>query len=185
MPTLFKQPHSPYWHASYIVDGKRHKLSTKTTNKQKAEKVLHSIADKINKGNFFLQEEISNKEFAEKYLLYSQNHKSRSSFNTDKTITTRFFSKFNQPLKKIKPIHIEEFINLEIKKKKKNSSINRAIDVLKAMFNKAVQWNYLSNNPAKNIKKLPDTTKKLPRFLTTSKEPCASAQGIKSQSPTD
>lgn len=167
MPTLFKQPHSPYWYASYIVDGKRHKISTKTSNKQEAEKSLHSIADKINRGNFFLQEEILNEEFAKKYLLYSQNHKSRSSFNTDKTITTRFFNKFNLPLKKIKPIHIEEFINLEIKQNKKNSSVNRAIDVLKAMFNKAVQWNYLSNNPAKNIKKLPDITKKLPRFLTT------------------
>ncbi|MFA5780106.1 MAG: tyrosine-type recombinase/integrase [Elusimicrobiota bacterium] len=166
MPTLFKQSHSPYWYISYIVDGRRHKISTKTSNRVNAEKTLHSLADKINRNDFFVQEEISNEEFVEKYLLYSQNHKSKGTYERDRTVINSFFKIFDLSFCKIKPIHIEEYINNRIKAKKKHSTINREFTVLKAMFNKAIHWGYISQNPAKNIKKLPDTTKKLPRFLT-------------------
>lgn len=166
MPKLFKRNKSPYWFIECSADGKRYRRSTKTANKKEAERMLHSVADKINRGAFVVQDEIPAPQFAEKYLIYSQNHKSKSSYITDRVTVTRFFKMFNYPLKKICTLHVEEFISSEIKKGKKNSSVNRAIEVLKAMFNKAVQWNYLSQNPAGNVKKLPNTTKKLPRFLS-------------------
>lgn len=150
----------------YIIDGKRHKISTKTSNKVNAEKTFHSLADKINRNDFFVQEEISNEEFIKKYLLYSQNHKSKGTYERDRTIITAFFKMFDLLFRKIKAIHIEEYINNRIKAKKKHSTINREFTILKAMFNKAIHWGYLSQNPTKNIKKLPDITKKLPRFLS-------------------
>ena len=71
------------------------------------------------------------------------------------------------PVRKFKAIHIEEYINFRKQLAKKHGTINREIGAIKTMFNRATEWGYLSINPAKNIKKLPDTTKKLPRFLTT------------------
>lgn len=165
MPTIRKHPKTGYYFVDYIVDGRRYRKSSKTRNKTEAEKILHSLADKINRNEFSVPDEIGTSEFLAKYLVYSRNHKSKSSFMTDRTTATEFFKMCRLPLKKIRPFHIEEFISAQKNKSKKNSSINRAIDVLKAMFNKAVEWVNIPQNPAKNIKKLPDTTKKLPRFL--------------------
>jgi site-specific recombinase XerD len=166
MPTLFQKPNSPYWYIHYRKDGKQHRRSTKTTNKKEAEAQLHSIADKINRNEFFTQEEISAPQFAEKYLLYSQNHKSKSTYQRDKTIINYFFKKYPLPLKKFRTTHIEEFINSRIQSGIKHGTINRELGAIGAMFNKAIKWKHLKENPAKDVKKLPDTTKKLPRFLT-------------------
>jgi len=166
MPTLFKQPHSPYWYAYYTVDGKRYRISTKTSNKKEAEKTLVLIAEKINKGDISLQQKISNSAFIDRYLVYSQNHKANASYIRDKQVINIFFNMFLLSFKRIKPFQIEEYINNRVKQKKKHSTINREIGILKAMFNKAINWGYISQSPMKNVKNLPDTTKKLPRFLS-------------------
>lgn len=46
------------------------------------------------------------------------------------------------------------------------TSLNREIDCIKALFNKATEWNYISNNPAKHLKSLKKPIKQ-PRFLNS------------------
>lgn len=166
MPTLFKSSKSPYWYIHYVEDGKQYRRSTKVTNKNEAENILHEIIAKVNRGDTFVQEDILSSQFIEKYLLYSQNHKSKSTYQRDKTIVNCFFRSITRPLKKIKATHAEEFINNRIKAGIKYGTINREIGALKAMFTQAIKWKHLQENPMKYIKKLPDTTKKLPRFLS-------------------
>ena len=44
-------------------------------------------------------------------------------------------------------------------------SINRELAILKSMFNRAIEWDMLSNNPAKSVKNFPADDKRV-RFLT-------------------
>lgn len=168
MPELFKRPESPYWFIRYSVDGKQKKISSKTTNKKEAEAQLHAIADKINKGKSFLPQKVTTAQFIEKYLIYSQNHKSHDTYKMDTFVINRFFKdKKDIFLKSIHPLYIEEYVNERIKSGVKNATVNSDIIILKAIFNQAIRWKYLAENPAGDIKKLPNITKKLPRFLST------------------
>ena len=81
MPELYKRKGSPYWFINGYSDGKRIRRSTGTANKKEAERILHSISDKINRNEFFIREEIPSSQFTEKYLLYSQNHNPKALTN--------------------------------------------------------------------------------------------------------
>ncbi|MFA5790578.1 MAG: tyrosine-type recombinase/integrase [Caldisericia bacterium] len=167
MPELLKKPNSPYWYIDYFADGKRHRISTKTTNKKVAEAQLHAIADKINKDELFLPQKITATQFIEKYLIYSQNHKAHDTYKMETYVIDRFFKdKKDIFLKKINPMHIEEYVNGRINAGVKNTTANSDITILKVIFNQAIKWEYLNKNPVDSIKKLPNITKKFPRFLS-------------------
>lgn len=53
----------------------------------------------------------------------------------------------------------------ETSKQIKPATINREVSLLKHMFNKAIEWKRLRENPAKSIKKLRENNRRL-RFLT-------------------
>lgn len=167
MPTLLKKSNSPYWYIDYSADGKEHRISTKTTNKKVAEEQLHAIADKINKDELFLPQKITAAQFIEKYLIHSQNHKAHDTYKMETYVINRFFKdKQDILLKKINPMYIEEYVNVRIKSGVKNTTVNSDITILKVIFNQAIKWQYLTKNPVGSIKKLPNITKKLPRFLS-------------------
>lgn len=166
MPELFKQSKSPYWYIDYFANGKEHRISTKTTNKKEAEAQLHDIADKINKGHSFSPQKTTTAQFIEKYLIYSQNHKSHHRYKMESFVINRFFKDRKDVfLKNIHPLYVEEYVNERIKSGVKNATVNSDITIIRAIFNQAIRWKYLVENPASSVKKLPDITKKLPRFL--------------------
>ena len=103
--------------------------------------------------------------FVEEYLAYSKANKRPRTYSIDKE-TLESFSNFVKPflLKDIAPYHIEQWKQEKLKKVN-HTTLKFGLCQLKAALSKAVEWEFLNRNPAKNIKtaKIP---LKPPRFLS-------------------
>lgn len=77
-------------------------------------------------------------------------------------ICCKFFKEFfkGKKLKSINRLALRDYISWR-KKKVLNSTINREINVLHLLLNKAVEWEYLSRNPIIGYKKLKVEPKKI------------------------
>jgi len=103
--------------------------------------------------------------FIKEYLSYSETNKRPRSYRIDKYALTNLFDYIKVAnIKDFTPRHIEEY-KTERAKKIKPVSVNREIQTIKAMFNKAVEWKYLSESPAKSVKYIKQSVKP-PRFLS-------------------
>lgn len=162
-----------YYQLVYFVNGKRTKISTKTTDKKEAENFLKSFepqpkekkvepeAPKVEqvsiKLNIFIEEYktyVSNT-YSEKYLKKAV----RPSFMAlQKNIP-------NMLLNQISTRIIDQFISSASASSKHSASLYHR--TLKAAFNKAVVWNYLETNPFDKIK-APKVPKSFPAFISES-----------------
>lgn len=90
----------------------------------------------------------------EEYLQYSETHKRTSSYKRDLTAARRLLKEFGaRPISEITLRDVEAFQNkraLEVKP----ATVNRDFETLRHMFTKAVEWEYVSKNPARLVKLL-------------------------------
>ncbi len=77
-------------------------------------------------------------------------------------ILKEFFG--NVYLSEITPYEIEKFKSKR-KAEVKESTINRAVSLLQGMFNKAIEWGYVEENPASKVKKFKENNSIL-RYLS-------------------
>ena len=124
------------------------------TNRKLAELTLSKIKVEIAENKYLdkrKQKKIKFEDFAETFLEdYSKNNK--KSWKTDFYHLKRLKTVFGKMyLFNITPKDIEEFKKMR-KKDVSFATVNREIATLKTMFNKAIEWGNLDNNPAKNVK---------------------------------
>lgn len=158
---LVKEKSSPYYQIIYMVDGRRNKRSTKCKFKSEALKFLsefekHFAAQKITKYVILSEFELE----------YKQYVKRTHSVSSQKSIHTSFsmFHKFiaDQQLRKIDRKQIDIFLNETTNSSK--SAAGLYYRTLKAAFNKALEWNYIIENPFAKIKP-PRMIEKFPIFI--------------------
>ncbi len=162
--TLTKK--SPYYQLVYEVDGLRTTVSTKTKNKNEAEFFMSSFNPES-----ISQREIISKikairisNFQKEYLNYITPTKSKSYLRSVKLSFNQFQNFTNDlPLIRIDNRLIDNFITNVFSKSKYAAALYHR--TLKAAFSKAVDWNYLENNPFKKVK-LPKIPKHNPLFIT-------------------
>lgn len=158
------------WYVDYAVEGKRVRKSFGRQRKV-AELYLKNTEVKIAKG-----EELSPKydfvslsDFIAKYLEYSRNNKSLSTYRTDLSRINSFQQflkdKGIERLERITPAVIEEFKSLVLKSSSA-TTFNHYLTLVKAMLNKAVSWRNLRENPLREVKKLKSLNARQVRFLT-------------------
>lgn len=101
---------------------------------------------------------VSFKEFADEYKSkISIRKKSYGSDLSRMKHLCEYFEKYL--LQEVKNKDIDEYIRYRLsctsarRKPTSGSAINRELELLKAMFNKAIGWDYLEKNPANKIKK--------------------------------
>jgi integrase len=160
---LTRTKKSPFYQIIYNVDGKRTTISTKTSSKTEAVKFLRKFQKEIlhveiNESTKFLSE------FAEeyyKYVLASKSHKYYKSVKLS----------FNHLLKYTGDVSLDG-LNARILEQFITNSFSRAqsatllyFRTLKAAFSKAVDWEYLYENPFKKIKP-PKQARNFPAFIT-------------------
>ena len=162
---LTKDSSSPFYQVVYFVAGKRTKKSTKTSKKNEAANFLKSfqpnqdLGPKTNKLNF-----VKLSEFEEEYLSYIQQSKTahyiRSVKLSFKQLTTTIK---DIPLNHISTRLIDQFISEVYSRSPYAAKLYYS--TLKAAFTKAVNWNYLNENPFKKIK-APKLPKSFPAFIS-------------------
>ena len=78
------------------------------------------------------------------------------------------------------PVEDEDDIKVHTRKGARAKTINFELSVLRTMFNLAIKWGYLKENPTKNVVRLKVTDSKPPRFLSK-----AECQSLLENSPED
>ncbi|MBX3008030.1 MAG: tyrosine-type recombinase/integrase [Melioribacteraceae bacterium] len=159
---ISKSKKSPFYQLTYEVNGKRTTISTKTKNPKEAYSFL---------ANFQLQKEQPKKQtdcfllskFKDEYIEFVTPIKS-------KKYLISISSSFKQliafcgdiPLNEIDIRILDKFITSTFSRTKRGA--HHYYRTLKAAFNKAVEWNYISINPFTKIK-FPKMQKSFPLFL--------------------
>jgi len=112
------------------------------------------------------------KEFADLYLKNYAMVKKRAWERSDRVYLNAnlvpYFGRYE--LTRITPLLIERFIAKRLRDGVKKSTINRDLSCLKKMFNKAIDWNYLSENPLRKVKLFPEKDSIRARVLSEDEE---------------
>jgi len=168
---LTKNSKSPYFQVVYFVNGKRTTISTKTANQEKAELFLKNFNPSITikqselvqqtkvKSNF-----ISISDFKNEYLAFAHTTKSQSYLRSI-SLSFKMFAEYlgNIPIQSITSLQIDKFVTFTFGRTKRGAHLY--FRTLKAAFTKAVAWNYIKENPFKNIK-FPRIPKSHPVFIS-------------------
>jgi integrase len=156
------------WYIDYYVKGvrKRKKIGP---SKQVAERALAQVEVKIAKGEYlgiYEEKKVTFRQFAPEYLGYSQSNKSLTSYNRDRITIDRWLIPFfgDHYLFQI------SLVDTECYKQERltvvdPSTVNKEVNCLKAMLNKAVAWGYLQTQPLRGMKGLREPPGRL-RYLT-------------------
>ncbi|MDD3557033.1 MAG: site-specific integrase [Melioribacteraceae bacterium] len=159
---LTKSKKSPYYQIIFERDGKRTTKSTKTKIKSEALKFLSNFEKKINEKKKI--ETVSLKDFREHYLNYLSGTHSQ---NYQRAVRTSFreLLKFcgNIDLNKISIVSIDTFIS-KVYERAPQSSLTY-YRILKAAFNKALNWDLIESNPLMKIR-APKIKRNLPIFIS-------------------
>ena len=157
----------------YFVDGKRKTLSTKTSDRNAAQKVLENFrasftqpVQEITNNN---PNEISPSlsKFRDEYLEFIRSSKSKKYFESISYSFKQLISFCGDiPLNKIETKMIDKFICSTFNRTPRGA--HHYYRTLKAALNKATSWDYISVNPFTKIK-FPKLSKSFPAFLSEDK----------------
>jgi hypothetical protein len=154
------------YYVDFYVDGrrKRHRVGS---NKALAETVLKKHQVEVAEGKFLdikKKQKVKFDDFAAEYLeLHS---KLKKSYYTDSKIVgllKRYFG--GKYLYEVSTLDIDKF-RLHRAMEVSPATVNRALAVLKSMFNKAILWDKVDRNPCRAVKMFKEALRKL---LRTSK----------------
>ena len=157
------------WYVDFYYRGRRIRKSLGVVSKRLAEQIEADLKAKIAKGEFlgvFEEKPVLFEDAVKIYLGYSKTHKSPSTYDREisrfRIILPHFQGKY---LHEIIPKDIEAYISKR-KEKVKPATINRELTVLKAMFNKFIEWGDIKENPVKSVKLLKEPPGRV-RYLTS------------------
>ncbi|MDR2427221.1 MAG: tyrosine-type recombinase/integrase [Endomicrobium sp.] len=151
------------WTFRYYENGKQKRKTVEAFSHQQAKDLQLEFLHKNTTGAKKLFN-ITLQAYLKEYLNYSETNKRPNSYRKDKYTIDNILNltKINL-LKDITPKHIEEY-KTHRSKKIKPISVNRELQSVKAIFNKAVEWKYLQESPTKSVKYIKQPIRP-PRFL--------------------
>jgi integrase len=157
-----------HWYIDYYVKGtrKRKKIGP---SKQVAELALAQVEVKIAKGEYlsiYEEKKLTFRQFAPDYLAYSQANKSRTSYQRDRiTIERWLMPAFGDYYLFQVTLADGEHYKQDRLKVVDPATVNKELNCLKAMLNKAVAWGYLQIQPLRGMKGLKEPPGRL-RYLS-------------------
>jgi site-specific recombinase XerD len=154
------------WYLDYQVDGRRIRKRV-GKSKRIAELALADIEVKLERKEAgFAVKDRPLTDFIAEYLSYAKGNKSRNTCERDE-ITLRHFTDFIKvdKLSAVTAAKLEAYKAFRREQGAKPSTLNRELNTLKAMFNKAVAWGALSQSPAKSVQKFREPRKQV-RYLS-------------------
>ena len=165
MATLYHRYGS--WWAIFTIDYKQKWVKIGKMSKTSAKEVLRKLEEDYEKKKFglFDEKKISFEEYSKEYLKFSKSNKAENSYKRDITSLKSLVSYFvNKALNRITPRLIEQY---KIKRLEEVAprTVNIELRCLSHMFNKALEWGYISDSPYTGVKLL-TFQKNPPRFLT-------------------
>ena len=177
--SVYQDKKSKKWYFEAMIRGKRyHRAIPEAVTKRDADNYFNAFKTDLLRGKLDLVENIGCKPFKELVKVYVEysttNHRS---YKTNVAKAYKFEKLWgNRQLKDISPMDIEKYKiarKNEVKSKAKiidgvkipeknisATTINRDIEVLRKMFNIAIDNGWLTKNPCKSVKKLRDNLRR-------------------------
>jgi integrase len=156
------------WYIDYYVKGvrKRKKIGP---SKHVADLALAQVKVKIAKGEYlgiYEDKKLTFRQFAPEYLAYAQANKSPTSFGRDRVTIEHWLTPYfgEGYLGDLTVAEVERYKQARLATVTP-STVNKEVNGLKAMLNKAVSWGYLKAHPLKGMKGLKEPPGRL-RYLT-------------------
>lgn len=153
--------HSTYW-MSYTANGIRHRESCNTSNKREAEQRLASRITAVTEGRFFDIKKTTPvlfKDFVNRYIAEHSKINKKSWEHDLFRLRDLMVSFGGRYLHEITVADIAKFKAQQMQTKALRlgrpictATINRKLALLKAILNKAVDWEVLEDNPCRKIK---------------------------------
>jgi len=164
---LAKRKNGNYFIAYYDeIENRTRRVTTKTKIKKEALKFLSEFNANL-EANQTIIEFITLQKYLNQYVEFIGNTHSKSYLRSIKLSFNQLIS-FTKPAISLKQITVriaQQFIS-EVHSRSKYGS-HLYLRTLKAGFNRAVEWDYLTENPFKKVK-LPRSPRAFPKFITES-----------------
>ena len=184
------------WYIDVRAGGRRVRKRV-GTSKKIAELALRDAEVKIARDEFgFAKNDISIEKFLERFMEYSDANHSKSTYNRYRAVLDHFkkflalqpeilflsqigakeidgykvFRKGEWVNPNGSQVESDEDISNYTRKGARGNTINFEIGTLRTIFNMAIKWGYMKENPTKGVVRLKVNDSKAPRFLT--KEEC-------------
>jgi excisionase family DNA binding protein len=110
-------------------------------------------------------------EFADKYIEDYAKPKKRS-WRTDKGYIEKSMKKFfrGRLLSEINPLDLERFIKARLKEGVTQTTVNRGLQILRRMFNLAIDWGFAAENPMRKVRLFSEKNNLKERILARDEE---------------
>ena len=138
-----------WWHASYTLQGKRHRKALKVSNKEHAEARAQEIYDLLREGNYTaLTEREKNRhtsfaQFLEKFRQDFDGWEP-STWRGCSGLLTKLLAEFGElPINAITTRRLEGYLARRSDQGLKPSTRNRYVSALRTIFRKAKEWDFL------------------------------------------
>ncbi|MBI5624342.1 MAG: tyrosine-type recombinase/integrase [Elusimicrobia bacterium] len=154
------------WYLDFQVDGRRVRKRV-GKSKRLAELALADIEVKLERKEAgFTAKDRDLKDFIREYLAYAKGNKAPKSFGRDE-LTLRHFTDFIKAdkLGAVTAPKLEAYKTHRREQGAKPATLNRELNTIKAMFNKAVAWGALPASPARSVQKFREPRKPV-RYLS-------------------
>lgn len=166
MASLFSK--KGIWYGVFTINYKQKWIKIGRMSKTAARDVLRKLEEDHDKKRFGIMDEkqIPFENYSREYLDYSKTNKAQASYVRDKTsmhTLLRFFRSIYLP--RLTSRHIENMKTKRLAEGVSPRTVNIELRCLTHMLNKAVEWGYIRETPAKKVKLL-TYEKKPPRFLS-------------------
>jgi len=159
---LYRRKNSPFWYVDFYHDDKRVQLSTGEIDKRIAEK---EAARLINDYKPRTRVKTDLDRIKERYLRYSQQNNRKSTYEREVSILNHF-CEWARDKETTEPLVIEDYKEYRLALVKERT-VNREYDAIRSMFNKAVIWKMIEENPCIGISKYKiKKMRSAPNFLT-------------------
>jgi len=137
--------------------GRRHVISTKTSDKKIATQILHDIQGKIARGNFNLDEyekkSLRMSEFLAQYFPYAESWKAKGTVEGEKIYTTTLMKLIGDPdMRSIDVQSLDHWKARRLEAGISPTTLNIERRSLHSMFNVAKKWKYVDDNPFTSVK---------------------------------
>ena len=166
MARIYQQRTGGVWYLDYTVGGKRVRKRI-SRSKRLADLALADVQVKLERREIgFTQTDKKLDDLIAEYLRHIKANGIESSHNLSAAMLARFKGFIEtERLNNITHLQIEKFKNWRRENGLLPSSVNRELAVIKAMFNRGVEWSFLARSPAQAVKKFKEP-KRQSRFFT-------------------
>ncbi len=170
---ISKSKKSPFYQLTYEINGKRTTVSTKTANLQEASKFMTTFYERevapqteTKQPRYSEFKFILLSAFEKEYVEYIKASKSKS-YLSSVNLSFKMLKSFTGDItiNRLEVRILDKFVITTFTRTQRGASLYYR--TLKAAFNKAIAWNYLSENPLKKIK-VPKIAKSFPVFISFS-----------------